>query len=208
MLNIKDTIMSQYANSPSILAIIEGMNDAIDPQYFIEDFYKYVFDLSTASGFGLDIWANKVGVSRYAKIANPDDRVWGFQPSYEPFNTFPFSDGGAFSTFKLSDVDLRRLIIIKAASNILYATAFPINDFLKMVFNGKRAYYNITGHMEAEYVFEFTLDTFERLVVYTLSMLPKPSGVGISYREVDVDRTLGFNGSELSNFNNGVFYSG
>ncbi|AJT61316.1 hypothetical protein AVT64_gp85 [Acinetobacter phage YMC11/12/R2315] len=39
-------------------------------------------------------------------------------------------------------------------------------------------------------------------------MLPMPSGVGISYKEVAVDQTFGFNGSDLSNFNNGVFYSG
>lgn len=208
MQNIKETIMSQYANSPRILAIIDGINEAIDPQYFVDDFYDYVYRLSSAQGFGLDIWADRVGVSRNAPIANPDALTFGFQPDFEPFNTYPFSDGGQFSSFSLSDTQLRELIIIKAALNILYATALNINEFLKIIFKGKRAYYNITGHMAAEYVFEFPLNVFERLIVYTLNMLPKPSGVGISYREIDVDRTLGFNGSELSNFNNGVFYSG
>uniref|UniRef100_UPI001F489CB2 DUF2612 domain-containing protein n=1 Tax=Escherichia coli TaxID=562 RepID=UPI001F489CB2 len=104
--------------------------------------------------------------------------------------------------------DLRKLIIIKAASNILYATAWNINKFLLMVFDGRKAYYDIIGHMSAEYVFEFSLTPFDRLIVYTLKMLPMPSGVGISYREVDVDRTFGFDGSDLSIFNNGVFYSG
>ena len=208
MKNIKDTIMSQYAHSPTILALIDGINQVIDPQYFIDDFYNYVYRLSTARGFGLDIWASKVGVSRYAKAANPNAKTFGFQPGYQPFNTYPFSDGGAFPSYRLTDADLRKLIIIKAASNILYATAWNINKFLLMVFGGRKAYYAIRGHMSAEYVFEFSLTPFDRLVIYTLNMLPMPSGVGISYKEIDVDRTFGFNGSDLSNFNNGVFYSG
>ena len=67
---------------------------------------------------------------------------------------------------------LRKLIIIKAATNILYATAFNINKFLLMIFDGRRAYYNITGHMAAEYVLSSLLSNFERLVVYSLNMMP------------------------------------
>lgn len=208
MRDIKDTIMSQYANSPAILGIISGLNDAIDPQYFIDDFYNYVYRLSTARGFGLDIWADKVGVTRSAKMTNPESKNLGFAEGFQPWNTYPWSDGGEFSSFQLSDTDLRKLIIVKAAINILYATAFNINKFLLMLFDGQKAYYNITGHMTAEYVFEFGLTEFDRLIVYTLDMLPKPCGVGISYREINVNQTFGFNGSGLSNFNNGVFYSG
>lgn len=208
MKNIKDTIMSQYAHSPAILGIIGGINDALDPQYFIDDFYEYIYRLSSAKGFGLDIWADKVGVSRSAPMANPDSRTFGFNQTFEPFNTYPFSDGGQFSSYTLPDGDLRTLIIIKAATNIIYATAFNINTLLRLVFPGKRAYYNITGHMTAEYVFEFTLSPIERLIVYTFNMLPMPCGVGISYREIDPNRIFGFNGSGLNTFNNGVFYGG
>ena len=205
MRNIKDTIMSQYANSPAILGIISGLNDAIDPQYFIDDFYNYVYRLSTARGFGLDIWADKVGVTRSAKMTNPDSKNLGFAEGFQPWNTYPWSDGGEFSSFQLSDTDLRKLIIVKAAINILYATAFNINKFLLMLFDGQKAYYNITGHMTAEYVFEFALSPFERMIVYTLNMLPQPCGVGISYKEIDSNRIFGFQGSGLQTFDNGVF---
>lgn len=214
MENIKDTIMSQYAHSPAILGIIGGLNDALDPQYFIDDFYEYVYRLSTAKGFGLDIWADKVGVSRNAPLADPNAKTFGFEtkptqePNFTPFNVAPFSDGGQFASYQLTDDMLRRLIIIKAATNIVYATALNINKLLEMIFNGRRAYYKITGHMTAEYVFEFELDDFEKLIVYTFKMLPQPCGVGISYKEINIDQTFGFKGSELSNFNNGVFYSG
>lgn len=208
MKNIKDTIMSQYANSPRLLKMIGGLNDAIDSSDFQDGFFEYVYRLSTARGFGLDIWARKVGVSRFAPIANPDAKTWGFDPADQPFNTYPFSDGGAYSSYKLPDDQLRALIIIKAAKNLLNATALNINKFLLTVFDGRKAYYKITGHMAAEYVFEFTLTDFDKLIVYTLNMLPRPCGVGISIKEVDVNRVFGFKGSGLSNFNNGVFYSG
>lgn len=207
MNNIKDTIFSQYANSPKLLAIIEAINDAVDPSKDIASFYNLVYRLSTAQGFALDIWASKVGVSRNAPMANPDAKNFGWAPDFQPWNTYPWSDGGQFSSYQLTDTSLRQLIILKAGINILYATAPNINKLLKATFSG-RAYYKITGHMTAEYVFEFSLNAFERMIVYTLGMLPMPSGVGISYREVDVNRTFGFNGSGLSNFNNGVFNSG
>lgn len=206
MQNIQDTIMAQYANSPAILGIISGINDAIDPQYFIDDFYQYVYRLSSAVGFGLDIWAEKVGVSRNAPMSNPDSRYFGFVPSGEPFNSYPFnSSPSGTASYRLPDSQLRELIIIRAAINILYATAININKFLLMIFDGRRAYYNITGHMTAEYVFEFTLTPFERMFVYTLDILPKPCGVELSFREVDVEKVFGFEGSGLQNFDNGVF---
>lgn len=206
MKNIKDTIFSQYANSPRILKIISDLNDAIDPQYYIDDFYEYVYRLSTAKGFALDIWAIKVGVSRSAPMSDPNSKKFGYNPAYEPFNTYPFSGSGSgFSSYQLPDSLLRELIIIKAATNIIYATAININKLLLMIFDGRRAYYNITGHMTSEYVFEFTLSPFERMMVYTLKMLPQPCGVGISFIERDPNKIFGFNGSELNTFNNGVF---
>lgn len=206
MQNIKDTIMSQYAHSPAILRIIGDLNDVIDPQYYIDDFYNYVYRLSTAQGFALDIWALKVGVTRSAPMSTPNVSSFGFKPSGEPWNTYPFSGSGSgFVSYQLPDILLRQLIIIKAATNIIYATAININKLLLMIFNGRRAYYKITGHMTAEYVFEFTLSPFERMIVYTLNILPQPCGVGISYRESDPNRIFGFEGSGLQTFDNGVF---
>ena len=205
MKNIKDTIMSQYANSPAILTLISDINDVIDPKYFVDDFYNLVYRLSTAKGFALDIWADKVGVSRNSPMSDPQGKYWGFNPDFEPFNTYPFSAGiGGTASYTLPDSLLRQLIIFKAYLNIIYATAFNINKFLQAVFKG-RAYFKITGRMEAQYVFEFSLTPFERLLVYTLNMLPQPCGVGISIIEDDMKNRFGFDGSELQNFDNGVF---
>lgn len=207
MENIKDVIFSQYANSPKFLKIISAINDAVDPAKDIASFYELVYRLSSAKGFALDIWANKVGVSRNAPMSDPNAKTFGWNPDFQPWNTFPFSDGGKYSSYTLPDESLRFLIILKAGINILYATAPNINKLLTATFTRGRSYYKITGHMTAEYVFEFGLNPFERMIVYTLSMLPMPSGVGISYREINPNQIFSFNGSGLSNFNNGVFYS-
>lgn len=210
MKNIKDTIFSQYANSPVILGIISGLNDAIDPQYFIDDLYNYVYRLSTARGFALDVWGQKVGVKRNATILSRDGDFFGFKVGYEPFNTYPFATStGAGSSYLLPDSMYRQLIIIKAYRNIIYATALNINKFLQMIFGkDRRSFYNITGHMTAEYVFEFELSAFERFMVYNLNILPAPSGVLVSYKESPPVDPFGFDGSGLNNFNNGVFYNG
>lgn len=208
MIDVQKTLLSQYANSPIICSLIESMNEIIDPRYLLSDFYDKVLNVMTAEGWGLDVWARIVGVNRNAPIATVDVKRMGFDPAYQPFNTYPFSDGGKFSSALLPDEQLRHLIIIKAAANIIYATAPNINKFLLIAFGGRRAYYKITGHMAAEYVFEFNLDPFERVMVYNLNIMPWPCGVGVSYREVDPHKILGFNKSGLGNFNNGVFYSG
>ena len=87
-----------------------------------------------------------------------------------------------FSSYKLKDSDYRKLIMIKAASNIVYATAPNINRFIKTVF-GKRCYFLLLGGMQAAYYFEFKLNYFERYLVHTLQILPVPCGVAVEMFE-------------------------
>lgn len=209
-LDLRETFLSQYANSPIIIAIIEGMNDAIDPRQTIEEFYNMLWNLETARGWGLDIWGRIVGVNRNVRMADPEAVTFGFkttpqEPAFTPFNDAPFSGAGSqFQTYQLPDSLYKQLIIIKAASNILYATAPNINKYLQMIFND-RAYYYITGHMTASYIFEFELTPFQRLITYTLKLLPEPCGVLVSYESSPIHEIFGFEGSDYQPFDQGVF---
>lgn len=212
MIDIRETILSQYANSPIICSLIENLNGVIDPRFTINEFYNTVFNLSTASGWGLDVWGRIVGVDRNVDMQNPNLKVFGFKTTpksnvFQPFNQAPFSGAGSgFSSYQLPDNQYRELIIIKAASNIVYATAPNINKFLRMVFKiYAGSYYKITGHMSAEYVFEFRLNHFFRLIVYTLKLLPQPCGVMISYKEDPKTEYFGFDDTDYKTFNDGVF---
>ena len=56
MYNVESTVGSQYANSPQIDALIAFMVEWIDPTVNLQQFYTLVWNISTAVGFGLDIW--------------------------------------------------------------------------------------------------------------------------------------------------------
>lgn len=209
MKNIQDTLMSQYANSPVICNLIESMNECIDPARSIDDFYRLAFNVKTAQSFGLDIWGRIVGVNRNISIPPDDIDTFGFKTSpqaFQPFNSYPFSSAGArFSSYHLSDERFRLLIMIKAAANILHATAPNINKYLRMIFPEKRVYFLITGHMKGRYFFEFTPNKFERHIIYNLQLLPRPSGVLIDYRESPPAGIFGFSGTGFQPFNQGSF---
>jgi hypothetical protein len=68
MLNPLDTVISQYANSPTLRQLVLNMNEHIDPSTNFADFYEYVWNVDTAKGFGLDVWGKIVNVSRYLTI--------------------------------------------------------------------------------------------------------------------------------------------
>lgn len=205
---IDQTIMSQYANSPRLMSIIEGCWSGIDPERFTADFYELVMSLPTANRFGLDIWGRIVGVGRTVTFPDPSGEYLGFDDGFYPFGERPFSaPGSSSSAWELSNDAYRQLILMKALSNIVYATAPNINALMRAMF-GRRAYCLITGHMKMRYVFEFDLSPYQRHLVYNTDILPRPCGVEISIIiNADVTGIFGFNGSGLQPFSQGVFYN-
>lgn len=204
---IHETIMSQYANSPRLMHIINTVADAIDPAKFDQQFFDLIMSIPTANSHGLDIWGRIVGISRTVKFSNPQGEYFGFADGFYPFNERPFSGSGSGSdTWELSSEAYRELILLKALANIVYATAPSINALMRAMFD-KPAYFLITGHMEARYVFEFELSPYQHHIVYNADILPRPCGVLISIIiNADTDGIFGFSGSGLQPFNQGVFF--
>lgn len=71
MENPERTVISQYANSPTILRLINDANGYIDPREDFDAFLRLIWDLRTAQGIGLDIWGRIVGVGRTLTINDP-----------------------------------------------------------------------------------------------------------------------------------------
>lgn len=203
---IEKTIMSQYANSPRLMHIINSLWSAIDPERFTDEFYRLVMSIPTANSYGLDIWGRIVGIGRTVNFLNPEGEYFGFVETFYPFNERPFSAPGTDSdTWELTDEAYRELILLKALSNIVYATAPNINALMRAMFD-KSCYFLITGHMQAQYIFEFTLTAYQHHLVYNTDILPRPCGVLISIVTADTESTFGFDGSGLQPFGQGVFY--
>lgn len=75
MMKLKETMISQYANSPIICRILLDLNKSIDPKSDIKSFYDLIWNLNTAKGIGLDFWGKVVGIDRNIQIDNKNQFI-------------------------------------------------------------------------------------------------------------------------------------
>lgn len=208
--NVSDTIISQYANSPIITAILQNFSQAIDPTADFNLFYNDVWNIDTASGEGLDIWGRIIGVNRVLPLATAS--YFGFaEAGNVGFGNGPFYSGQPLATnFYLSDDAYRLLLLVKAATNITDGSTKAINAALMSLFPsrgnayveeptatadyfmfgevlgstgfGAESFYTArpTSVMHINYVFDFALEPFEIAIVEQSGVLPKPSGVAVT----------------------------
>lgn len=176
------TIMSQYANSPTIMAILASFSACVDPSADLDAFYDYVWNVGTAQGFGLDIWGRIVDVGRVFPIS--DTGFWGFSEATDAkaFNQGAFWSGTLTTTnFALSDTAYRRLILAKAMSNIIDGSIPAINQLLLSMFPGRGNCYVVdNANMTMTYKFDFAFDPVDLTIVANSGVLPHPTGVAIS----------------------------
>lgn len=175
------TVLAQYANSPTIMALVEDISEWLDPAADLNAFYAYVWNIDTAQGFGLDIWGRIVGVSRVFPISNTP--YFGFEESTEDlgFGQAPFWSGTPDSTnFALSDEAYRQLILAKALSNIIDGSIPAINRLLMLMFPGRgNAYVVDNVNMTLKYKFEFVFTPVDLTLVVNSGVLPHPAGVQV-----------------------------
>jgi hypothetical protein len=180
--DIRQTVLTQYANSPVLLAIIDALGTAIDRGPALTDFYDTVWNIDTAVGFGLDIWGRIVGVRRALYI--PDESYLGFNEDTlaQPFGFGVFYAGQALTpNFLLTDAAYRNLILAKAALNITDAAIPSINAILRALFP---SYGNVfvrdNRNMTMTYVFSAVPSKVDYAIVTQSGALPRPAGVSVT----------------------------
>lgn len=141
MRNWPQTVISQFSDSPRLLALLESIDEWISPDVDLENFYRFIWDIRPvggASGAGLDIWGRIVGISRtltlttgsYFGFAEAGDRT-GFEQA-------AFWDGNpTTNNYVLTDETYRFLIFAKAALNITNCSIPAINRILLNLFPGR-----------------------------------------------------------------------
>lgn len=187
MENFEQTILSQYANSPTIVQLITNMNAYIDPKTNIDNFYNLMWNIDTAVGYGLDVWGRIVGVGRVLQISTTD--YFGFTGSSGAsgleFNQAPFYAGQPTTgNYSLLDGAYRTLILAKALANISDASIPSINQILINLF-GPTGLLPVAGNsyvtdgldMTMTYTFGSALDPVQTAIVFQSGVLPKPCGV-------------------------------
>jgi hypothetical protein len=188
--DVWSTIISEYANSPIITALIENFSAYLDQTQNIDNFIDFMRDISSAQGIGLDIWGTIVGVTRTLFIPGTQ-KYFGFDEattiSADPFDQSPFYSGVPLSSnFELSDPAFRVLILAKALANISDGSIKSINQILLNLFpnRGGNAFVADGLNMTMTYTFDFILTPVELAILGQSGVLPKPVGVASSVVQV------------------------
>lgn len=186
------TVISQYANSPILMQLIENFAAYVDQTENIDNFIDFMRDISTAQGIGLDIWGTIVGVTRTLHIVGTQ-KYFGFEEattisadSFGPGGQSPFFAGNPLtSNFQLSDDSFRVLILAKALANISDGSIKSINQILINLFRNRgNAFVVDNNNMTMIYNFNFVLTAVELAIVSQSGVLPKPVGVASTIVEV------------------------
>ena len=190
-------IQSQYSASTRIISILESCREHILPDADIVSFFDNIFNIETASGVGLDIWGNIIGVSR-------------FVPNYQDDTVI----------YTLTDEQYRNVLFYKAGANIMDSTLYSLNYLLRKLYPDYQCFvrnqsnyvsddgrYYDSNPMEIEYVFIDTdLSDLEKSIFSLVGAFGKGAGVHFNLSEYDYDEIFGFYGSGLQPFDQGVFY--
>jgi hypothetical protein len=197
MLNVEQTIISQYSSAATIVQLVQSIDQCVDPRADIEAFYSTVWDVATAQGFGLDIWGRIVGVDRAVNVPADTPNPGGY----------PWTPG----PYIMDDYEYRSVIMIKAMVNIMSCTAQALNRMLSMLFESRgRCYVADLGDMTFTYVFEFALYPFEYAILTQSGIAPRPAGVLAKIVQLSYNNKLFgfFESHSFQPFDQGVFYNG
>src|SRR5205814_2631854 len=112
------------ANSPRLLAILQSFSEAIAADALSDLFFDAIWNIETAGSYGLDFWGRVVNVRRTLYVpGGQTGNLFGFEEEgvgvVFGFNQWPFNTLNTLTpNYVLGDDDYRRLILVKALSNI------------------------------------------------------------------------------------------
>jgi Protein of unknown function (DUF2612) len=181
------TVISQYANSPIMLKLLENMADYLDVGADFDRFFALVWNVDTAIGYGLDVWGRIVGVSRVLQLPGTGE-FFDFSESGASAHSFGeaifYGGGDLTSNFALSDAAYRKLIFAKALANISNGSIPGINQILINLFSQYGNCYVIDNQdMTVTYSFGPTLSAVDYAVAVQSGVLPKPAGVTAIFQQ-------------------------
>jgi hypothetical protein len=197
MSNYETTIIRQFDNSTILGELLAYSDQWLDLTQFTADFLANVWNISTAQGFGLDIWGRILGQSRYLLVSQTADNDFGFYVSadpsgaqpWKPWTQAPFYNGASSGDVyvALQDTYYRKLLLIKAAANIAQCNVPAINALMRSMFGDRgRCYcgYSLDQPMHIGYHYEFLPTNVERSIIES-GIFPVPAGMTPQYIYAD-----------------------
>lgn len=186
------TIASQYANSATVVQMVDNLSQTINPQIDFANFISWIWNIDTAQGFGLDILGRILGLNRQVTNVPP---IFGF----------PVAPGGLYS---MTDAQYRQALITKSLRNISNGSAKDINAELLLLSNGRgNAFVQQTGNMVIKYTFFYAPQPYEYALMLSAAVVGKPVGVGLDL-DFTVNPYFGFSeANSWDTFGRAVFAS-
>lgn len=182
-------MISQYANSPKYVALYNGLCDMFSNAKTMEDWYNVVFNIKTATGYGLDWWGKILNQGRQVSYTENGTVVNVFLGGEQTI------DGVTYSADYMENL-YRTVLFLRAMSYITNCTVASLNNMLQFYFNTVEASQNALvyvieyGVMEIRYVFRMYLSKVQKAIF--AEVLPKPTGVGISFEYLPRGSNFGF----------------
>lgn len=178
----RQTVLSQYANSPVLLSLIDALSGAIDLQQSIDNFYDTVWNIDTALGFGLDIWGRILGVSRALYVSTGKYLGFNTDTSAQVFGAGIFFSGVKLTAnYALTDAAYRNVLYAKAALNITDSSISSINAILMALFSEYgNCYVRDNEDMTMTFVFGAPPSKVDYAIITQSGVLPKPAGVSFT----------------------------
>ena len=209
----EETVQSQYAASPTIRALVDGVNALVDPRADIQLFYDKIFNPRTAEGIGLDIWARIVGVERTIYVDDLSGNFGFFltgEQEWEPWDqgTFYSPETSQRGSYKIPDEAFRQFIFWKALANISTADCYTLNRLLTKLFD-RPVIVTETGVMQIRITTTSPLEDWQRAVLAQYGLFGKPAAVGFEFWTIETP-VLGFtvDGDNYMPLGQAPFYSG
>ncbi|UUR56256.1 hypothetical protein [Xanthomonas phage pXoo2107] len=204
------TIMRQYANSATLVALLDSFDQWVDLSKFSADFLTNVWDISTATGFGLDIWGRILGRSRYLLVQQSAGNNFGFNINSNPgtqwkgWSQAPFYNGQSSGnvSYRMTDDAYRQLLLVKAAANIASCDVPSINALMRAMFGSRgKCYigYDPNNPMHIGYHYEFYPSSVERSIIES-GLFPQPAGTTAQY----IYKTLSYSPFGFAGANTGA----
>lgn len=182
--NLLECLLWQYDNAPKLKALVQSMQDDFNgnTKEFWDNFYTNVFNLDTANSFGLTVWGILLGVERPKYIRDGQE--------------YAYSDD-MYKTYLKA-----RSIVVSNNGSI-----YDLNRYFSFLFPNKPILVVDTLDMKIRVVFYYTPSDEEMVLINNPNFIPRPSGVALEVAVIPPDKIFGFEGSTLSGFDQGTFFS-
>ncbi|PHM33085.1 DUF2612 domain-containing protein [Xenorhabdus innexi] len=195
-------ILWQYENAPRLNRLAQHKADWFHRANvaFWNNWYRDVFNIDTASDFGLAVWARILDVSLGIDVAPSDKTKIGL--GFGKKRNFKGNFRRNTDYTLMLTAEQKRLIIRMRYFNLTQSpTVTNINTFLERFFWRNDSKVFVLDPLDMTYmyyVFNFNPDENLRVLLENFDLMPRPSGVGVKYRVV-TRKAFGF-GKKHTNY--------